>query len=645
MILDTAGRLNPKGSSHLRECETLAVFDDARCRGADLVLRQNAVGLLTLAPGVPKDKLMQAAGRLRQLGRGQTLLVVGLPDVSSKIAGAAAAAAAEGTQVQTASAALVAAAAGGQGSSFEGKVTQSGASLHLPQPSPKKQKGSKRHPAHTEPNMRAVLTWVMQNTVQATLSGISEAASQGMQFAATYGGSPESCVLPERLEVVDLYGSSRVMEAVPALLAGVAGHYSAHAKKHFASSTAVGPSCLAVMAGAQDTAKGSASGIGHGGSAQDSMAVDRQVQLSGSLGSMSLDDKWSAGALSSSSSSGSGTSLANSGSDDVSMHGSDAAAADDTEGPSATAADAAADVSLPMVLSDIRAVQERFSALGVGHAVIAGSGADEECERELEQEEEEEQEAEVQLPAATAAAERDWDWAGAFTAARPAQLRGCSVLSLQQVVQVVGSALGVGNIAWSDKVYATHNFVYSIAASGSVSPGLSDYLRPVGALLLFPGSGELLLLSEREADALQREFWQSLTSRAPSKPNLLLSLPYLRLAVDHNGSRHGGSSVAGRSTAQQRLLLASVLSHRPANSSSADSHKLQRVLTTEALVSVQLFAGCVMYGSQGQREVLHRLLSGRREAAQELVGWRGKLHTLSRSDLDRACADDSIGGG
>lgn len=40
VILDAAGRLSPKGASHLRESETLAVFDDARCRGADLKLRQ-----------------------------------------------------------------------------------------------------------------------------------------------------------------------------------------------------------------------------------------------------------------------------------------------------------------------------------------------------------------------------------------------------------------------------------------------------------------------------------------------------------------------------------------------------------------------------------------------------------------------------
>jgi hypothetical protein len=32
VILDPVGRLSPKASSHLAEADTLALFDDARCR-------------------------------------------------------------------------------------------------------------------------------------------------------------------------------------------------------------------------------------------------------------------------------------------------------------------------------------------------------------------------------------------------------------------------------------------------------------------------------------------------------------------------------------------------------------------------------------------------------------------------------------
>lgn len=48
--------------------QALTLFDEARCRGADLQLRADAVGLLTLGPATCKDKLMQAAGRMRKLG-------------------------------------------------------------------------------------------------------------------------------------------------------------------------------------------------------------------------------------------------------------------------------------------------------------------------------------------------------------------------------------------------------------------------------------------------------------------------------------------------------------------------------------------------------------------------------------------------
>jgi hypothetical protein len=49
----------------LQEAECFVVFDDARCRGADLKLRRNALALLTLAPGLQKDKLMQVRAATR----------------------------------------------------------------------------------------------------------------------------------------------------------------------------------------------------------------------------------------------------------------------------------------------------------------------------------------------------------------------------------------------------------------------------------------------------------------------------------------------------------------------------------------------------------------------------------------------------
>ena len=47
-MLDLSGRRLPRRMSPLREAEMVTLFDEARCRGADLQLRADAIGLLTL---------------------------------------------------------------------------------------------------------------------------------------------------------------------------------------------------------------------------------------------------------------------------------------------------------------------------------------------------------------------------------------------------------------------------------------------------------------------------------------------------------------------------------------------------------------------------------------------------------------------
>ena len=421
--------------------------------------------------------------------------------------------------------------------------------------------------------MRAVLSWVMTNTVEATLSGIAEAAHQGMQFAATYGGAPQGCVLPERLTVDELYGSRKMQEPLPQLLQAVAEHYTAHAAMHVAP----------------------------GSSSSNRTGSDSSSPRSSSSTSISSSTSNRRGNM--------------------------------------------------RAVTCIRGVLGRFSGLGQGHVVLAGQGTDEECERELEQEEEEETEREVQIPAATAAAETSWTWRSALTASSPRKLQqaGCQMVQLPQGVQQVGAEGCVGEVAWCGKVWVSHNYLHSISGS-PVSPGFRDYLRPVGALLVFPASREVLLLSEREADAVQSEVWA--TAAAASKlhaaaglPNVLVSLPYLRLArtegstVNSNKAVAAAAEPAGLDGGQQQLFLATALAapSRGGVANVPSTDQLASLVPVEVLVSVQLFAGAVMYGSTGQRELLHGLVAGRREAAQELLAWRGRLHLLARSDLDRAC--------
>jgi hypothetical protein len=72
-------------ASPVKPADCFTIFDESRCRGADIVLRSTAIGLVTLGPRMTKDKLMQGIGRLRMLDRTQSLILVGSDDVTSQI--------------------------------------------------------------------------------------------------------------------------------------------------------------------------------------------------------------------------------------------------------------------------------------------------------------------------------------------------------------------------------------------------------------------------------------------------------------------------------------------------------------------------------------------------------------------------------
>ncbi len=76
-ILERTGRCLQKDQSPLKEKDTFAIFDEPRCRGVDLKLRNDAVAILTLGEDLCKDKFMQAAGRMRQLHNQQSIFIVG----------------------------------------------------------------------------------------------------------------------------------------------------------------------------------------------------------------------------------------------------------------------------------------------------------------------------------------------------------------------------------------------------------------------------------------------------------------------------------------------------------------------------------------------------------------------------------------
>lgn len=519
-VMDTLGRVAPLQQSPLAEAECFVIYDDARCRGADLKLKQQAVGLLTLAPGICKDKMMQAAGRLRQLARGQTLVITGLPDVTDKIHAAAV----------------------GVGL---GKSSSS------------------------EPSMQAVLQWVMNITVQDTLHGVVEHATQGMLFAVTKS-APRRAMLDEKLLLSEFYGSSKAPEPVARVLQAAAAKAQLQLQQPGTAST---PS--AARASSAGTSKHSERlGI----APADRIKIIKQVLTTG-------------------------------------------------------------------------------AAHGRGHIVVAGQGADEECERELEQEEEEEEELETEIPRVTAADEMDWQYSTTFAASSIKDLVGANQGSAFQVLQLTSCAKLSGPaasvFAWSPGVYCTSNFVRTIVqpaesrAGAAVCNELGPYQRYVDAMLVF-ASGEVLLISEREAEALQELLWGVAGQAVPytcDQPPLLLSLCYARQAMATTGGAHLRLSTLLRSPqgTQSRSRSSSNSSRtrliRPDRAGQPQqlAALLHQRLSIPSLVSIRLFNGAASYDNQQQRQQLHQLVRGKQEQVKELLVLRDQLTMFARSDLEKAC--------
>lgn len=147
MILDRTGRCLGKDTSPIQERNCFAYFDEARSRGTDLKLKQDAIALVTIGPKMNKDKLMQAAGRMRMLGRGQTLRFLGSEEVTRKMC----------------------------------KDT-------------------------SRPSVKLLLQWVMRNSITAEEEGLPEWARQGGVFTLTR--NVQDAALPESLELKDYYSKA-----------------------------------------------------------------------------------------------------------------------------------------------------------------------------------------------------------------------------------------------------------------------------------------------------------------------------------------------------------------------------------------------------------------------------------------------------
>ncbi|KAI8827365.1 hypothetical protein BJ741DRAFT_556087 [Chytriomyces cf. hyalinus JEL632] len=86
MVLDIeTSHVTTESQSAIPANMCFVIFDDARTRGVDKKLAPDALALVTLGPKLKKDKLMQGAGRMRQLDAGQRLAFCGTSEVEQNI--------------------------------------------------------------------------------------------------------------------------------------------------------------------------------------------------------------------------------------------------------------------------------------------------------------------------------------------------------------------------------------------------------------------------------------------------------------------------------------------------------------------------------------------------------------------------------
>ena len=84
-VLNKHGREWPLACSPIKVSDCFTYLDDIHTRGTDLKFPPNAVAVQTLGRNMQKDTLVQAAMRMRQLGRGQRVLFWGTPEVTNAI--------------------------------------------------------------------------------------------------------------------------------------------------------------------------------------------------------------------------------------------------------------------------------------------------------------------------------------------------------------------------------------------------------------------------------------------------------------------------------------------------------------------------------------------------------------------------------
>lgn len=140
----------PLGRSPILPDQAIVYFDESHCRGVDMKLKRDAKAIVTVGIKMMKDKLFQALGRMRQLGKdAQRATVVAFQDITRSIQ-------------------------------------------------------DLRSLSDKEPTTLDLIHWVMHNTIQSNTDGLVQWASQGAYWCLTHG-DPELSRLRDDLTLLKMY--------------------------------------------------------------------------------------------------------------------------------------------------------------------------------------------------------------------------------------------------------------------------------------------------------------------------------------------------------------------------------------------------------------------------------------------------------
>ena len=275
----------------------------------------------------------------------------------------------------------------------------------------------------------------------------------------------------------------------------------------------------------------------------------------------------------------------------------------------------------------LKDIDDRITKYGVEFSTKIGSNVEEECERELEKEVELEQEVQKEIPQQVPRNEDDWSATKLMLCSSCDDLRNYVALELiasfvQNHIHFKGSALGsysMTSIKWPERIYGTKNFFHSCEVGLTYLSSLknrslesfNDYIRLVDNFLIFP-TGEIVLLSEREADNVLKFAWDKQSSKFA-----IMSLTYARRRLENGGIKFQTPFLKeGETVTAVREFE----------------------LKDDTLAALALFQGLVMFSNFEQSSLESILASDwAKEVAPSFCAMRGLGFSYSRSDLEILC--------